>query len=135
MLGRQRQINWEENRIDYMGADAFDNIRKRLDEIILGDLGSVNVEEAVDALLGRRDVGTMVPEEWRCECEDLDDDLDEDEIEDAITPTPDVKRLKKPVAMNVCDIDVPALPPYVLTGQQGERPSQSFIGERFVTIP
>lgn len=29
---RLRQYAWEHGQIDYKGADAFDNIRKRLDE-------------------------------------------------------------------------------------------------------
>ncbi|ESO08120.1 hypothetical protein HELRODRAFT_75443, partial [Helobdella robusta] len=33
---RQRQYNWERNEIDYMGNDRFENIQKKLDEVLEG---------------------------------------------------------------------------------------------------
>jgi hypothetical protein len=51
MAERRNRFNWERNYIDYMGRDSFENIRRRLDEVILGEEGARCVEAAVDVLV------------------------------------------------------------------------------------
>jgi hypothetical protein len=49
-MERRNRFNWERNYIDYMGRDSFENIRRRLDEVILGEEGARCVGAAVDVL-------------------------------------------------------------------------------------
>jgi len=59
MTDRRRQFKWERNDIDYMGADSFENIRRRLDSVILGHEGAAVINAAIDALSdAARNVGT-----------------------------------------------------------------------------
>jgi hypothetical protein len=107
MAERKRRFTWERNDMDYMGRDSFENIRRRLDEVILTEEGARCVERGIDVLA----------------------DTGEDVV--AAADVPDSPALPESIDTALVPemySDEVALPPYILTGTEGERPSQSFIG-------